>query len=129
MKTLYIVRGLPGSGKSTMAKKLVAFKAHHHEADQFYVDENGNYNFDISKIGHAHTWCQDKVRYDMSCEIEKISVSNTFTTMKEVKPYLDLCNQFAYTPFIIVCENNFGNIHSVPEETLTKMKNRFQSLI
>lgn len=129
MKTLYIVRGLPGSGKSTLAKKLVDFEVFHHEADQFYVDENGKYNFDVSKIGHAHQWCQDKVRTDMECEIEKISVSNTFTTLKEVKPYLALCEEFGYTPFIIVCENNFGNIHDVPEETLTKMRNRFQSLI
>lgn len=128
MPTLYIVRGLPGSGKSTLAKKLVELPEFHHEADQYFIDEN-QYRFDAAKLGHAHLWCQDQVRFDMVYLIDKISVSNTFTTRKEIKPYLDLCEQFGYTPFIITCENNFGNIHNVPEETLSKMKARFQSLI
>ena len=42
MKTLYIVRGVPGSGKSTFAKSIGGI---HIEADQFFM-ENGKYNFD-----------------------------------------------------------------------------------
>ena len=45
-KILYIVRGIPGSGKSTFAKTLGGI---HIEADQYFVDGDGNYNFDGSK--------------------------------------------------------------------------------
>jgi adenylate kinase family enzyme len=53
-KTIYIVRGCPGSGKSTFAKTLGGI---HIEADQYFVDADGNYNFDGSKIKNAHAWC------------------------------------------------------------------------
>ncbi len=54
--TLYIVRGIPGSGKSTFAKTL---GGQHYEADMFFIDENGVYNFDFTKIKDAHQWCID----------------------------------------------------------------------
>lgn len=127
MKTLYIVRGLPGSGKSTLAKTLVVDQnLHHHEADKFFIDANGDYIFDVTKIGSAHQWCKKGVLDNMVAGVQKISVSNTFTMRKEIKPYLDLCETYGYTPFIIHCQNEFGNIHNVPEETLKNMKERFQ---
>lgn len=126
-KTLYIVRGLPGSGKSTLAKNLVSEPLlHHHEADQYYVGSDGVYRFDPDKIGAAHSYCRRCVENDMENYIPRIAVSNTFTTLKEIQPYLELCKLHGYTPVVIHCENNFGNIHSVPEETLIKMKNRWQ---
>jgi adenylate kinase family enzyme len=38
-KILYIVRGIPGSGKSTFAKTLGGI---HIEADQYFVDKIGS---------------------------------------------------------------------------------------
>ena len=122
MKTLYIVRGLPGSGKSTLAKTLVSEPAlYHHEADQFFVSKNGVYVYDPNLIGKAHQFCYNNVKANMEGEIPKIVVSNTSTTKKEIKPYLDLCSLYGYTPFIVVCQNNFGNIHNVPQEVIEKM--------
>ena len=90
MPKLILIRGLPGSGKSTLAKQYVAqgsFK--HFEADQFFVDANGNYNFDPSKIKFAHQWCQDQVRKAL-VEGYNVVVSNTFTQKWEMKAYLDM---------------------------------------
>ena len=51
MKDLILLRGLPGSGKSTFAKMLVRDKDYRHkEADMFFVDSEGNYKFEPSKI-------------------------------------------------------------------------------
>jgi len=50
-KVLYIVRGIPGSGKSTFAKTL---GGNHYEADMYFIGESGNYNFDPTKIKDAH---------------------------------------------------------------------------
>ena len=44
-KVLYIVRGIPGSGKSTFAKSLGGT---HFEADMFFM-KNGEYKYDMFK--------------------------------------------------------------------------------
>jgi adenylate kinase family enzyme len=62
MKILYILRGLPGSGKSTLAKSLSNALTGHIEADMFFVDkESGEYRFDPTKLGQAHSWCKETV--------------------------------------------------------------------
>ena len=54
-KVLFIVRGLPGSGKTTLAKSLGSV---HFEADMYFMEGN-EYKFDITKIKKAHEWCQN----------------------------------------------------------------------
>ncbi len=124
-KILYIVRGCPGSGKSTFAKQLTS---NVFEADHFFYDENCVYKFDISKIKDAHQDCQNKVRNTMYSNIPTIAVSNTFTQEWEMKPYFELANEYGYKVFTVVVENRHGgkNIHGVPEDKLEVMKNRFE---
>ena len=124
-KVLYIVRGIPGSGKSTFAKTL---GGQHYEADMFFINENGNYNFDVTKIKDAHQWCQSFVETDMVLEYPKIVVSNTFTQEWEMEPYFKLAKEYGYTVFTIVVENRHGGVnqHGVPEDKLQMMKDRFQ---
>jgi predicted kinase len=124
MKTLYIIRGCPGSGKSTLAQEKFL---NNFEADMYHYDKDGNYNFDISKLGEAHKWCQNQVETLMKVNEEEITVSNTSTTEKELKPYMDLAEKYGYRVISLIVENRHGgkNIHGVPSETLTKMKERF----
>jgi len=124
-KILYIVRGIPGSGKSTFAKTL---GGQHYEADMYFTDENGEYNFDVTKIKDAHQWCQSFVKTDMILEYPKIVVSNTSTQEWEMKPYFDLAKEFGYTVFTIIVENRHGgkNQHDVPEDKIEQMINRFE---
>ena len=124
-KVLFIVRGIPGSGKSTFAKTL---GGQHYEADMFFIDEDGNYKFDGTKIKDAHKWCQSFVETDMVLEYPKIVVSNTFTQEWEMKPYMDLAKKHGYKVFTIVVENRHGgnNVHGVPEDKIEQMCNRFE---
>lgn len=117
---LVLIRGLPGSGKSTLAKTLKGFI--HMETDQYWGKD---YAFDASKLGAAHAWCQEQTR-QLLHEGEDVVVSNTFTTKKELKPYIEIAKEFGITPSIILCQNNFGNTHNVPAETLFKMNARFE---
>jgi predicted kinase len=123
-KTITICRGIPGSGKSTFAKTLGGI---HIEADQYFVDADGNYNFDGSKIKNAHAWCLDKVKTNMAVGRDKIVVSNTFTQEWEFQPYLELAKEYGYKTFTIIVENRHGNTneHNVPEDKIQQMKNRF----
>jgi hypothetical protein len=127
MKTLYILRGLPGSGKSTLAKTLVGKDGCHFEADMYFYDDDGNYNFDASKLKDAHEWCQDSVFNVLGDRKVDVVVSNTFTTEKELLPYIAPASLFGYKVVSLVVENrhNGKSIHNVPDETLDKMEKRF----
>jgi predicted kinase len=130
MKNLYLLRGLPGSGKSTMSTQL---GGSHFETDKYFVGENGEYNFDPSKLKEAHQWCQDLVANAMilnhtTGENKTIVVSNTFTQEWEMKPYMDMAKDWGYMVFTIIVENRHGGVnqHGVPDEKLQQMNDRFE---
>jgi len=134
-KVLYIIRGIPGSGKSTFAKMLVGEDFLVCEADKYFIDkETGEYNFDSTKIKEAHKFCQDTVESYMKDSLvndqfyREIAVSNTFTQEWEMRPYFELAKNYRYKVFSVVVENRHGgtNQHGVPEEVLTKMCERFE---
>jgi predicted kinase len=134
-KVLYIVRGIPGSGKSTFAKRLVGEDFLVCEADKYFIDkETGEYNFDSTKIKEAHKFCQDTVESYMKDSLvndqfyREIAVSNTFTQEWEMRPYFELAKNYGYKVFSVVVENRHGgtNQHGVSEEVLTKMCERFE---
>jgi predicted kinase len=128
MKKLFLIRGLPGSGKSTFAKLLVNKDYCHKEADMYFVDGDGNYKFEPSKIKEAHIWCKEEVEFLMKYEHSPIVVSNTFTQEWEMKDYYDMAKEHDYQVFSIIVENRHGgkNIHGVPDDKLEIMKNRFE---
>jgi predicted kinase len=123
-KILYIVRGIPGSGKSTFAKTL---GGQHYEADMFFIDGNGEYKFDGSKIKLAHNWCMIQTQKAMVDDEPKIVVSNTFTQEWEMETYFKLAEENGYKVFTIIVENRHGGVnqHGVPEDKLQMMKDRF----
>ena len=125
MKKLFLLRGLPGAGKSTLAKSLG--DARHFEADMYFIDEKGNYNFDATKLRSAHEWCRNNVENTMSFG-KDVVVSNTFTQQWEMDAYYELATKYGYTVFSLIVENRHGgvNTHNVPEDKLEQMKERFE---
>ena len=53
---LVLIRGLPASGKTTMASVLPMIGYKHFEADMFF-EVGGVYLYDAKRIGEAHAWC------------------------------------------------------------------------
>jgi len=119
---LVLIRGLPGSGKSTMAKEM---RRHYHfEADQFLM-RDGEYKFDPSLLKHAHESCQKMA--DAALQIRRdVVVSNTFTRKWEMQPYLDMAEKHGATVRIITATGNYKNIHGVPDEAIQKMRDRWE---
>lgn len=124
MKILYIVRGIPGSGKSTFANSLGCPVF---EADMYFMND-GEYKFDVSKIKLAHNWCKLRVEHSMEDDFQKIAVSNTFTQEWEMEAYYLLAEELGYTVFSLIVENRHDGVneHGVPQEALDRMKDRFQ---
>ena len=130
---LILLRGLPGSGKSTLGEIILhSFKSNNEKmvisADDFFIDTNGNYNFDGSKLKEAHNDCLLRCVDRMKNEIVKIVVANTFTQEWEMEKYFEIAERYKYRVHTLVVENRHGgeNIHGVPEDKLQQMKDRFQ---
>lgn len=132
-KVMVLLRGCPGSGKSSFAGHIWADEVIC-EADQFFYDEQGEYKFNGSLLKEAHKWCRDKVE-NMMIQNQKnlnhypeIVVSNTFTQEWEMKEYFDLAEKYGYMVVSLIVENRHGgkNIHGVPEEKVDVMRKRFE---
>jgi predicted kinase len=124
MKELYLLRGLPGSGKSSLAKSL---DCEHFETDMFFM-VGDEYKFDGSKLKLAHKWCKDSVEEFMDLGYNRIVVSNTFTQEWEMDSYYELAQKYGYRVYSLIVENRHGGVneHGVPEEKLQQMKTRFE---
>jgi predicted kinase len=123
MKTIVLLRGLPGAGKTTLAKMICNQRF---EADMFF-EQDGEYKFDATKIKEAHAWCQEKVDYTMS-QGYNVVVSNTFTQEWEMEPYYEMAKKYGFQVHSVIVENRHGGVneHNVPEDKLQQMKDRFQ---
>lgn len=125
-QTLTLIRGLPGSGKSTLAENLCKVTGDvMMETDSFWVNELGEYVFDIARLRQAHEWCQMSTHKYID-DGYSVIVSNTFTTQWEMKPYFAIAKEYGIRPQIILCQGNFGSIHNVPTDTISRMAERFE---
>jgi predicted kinase len=122
-KKLYIIRGVPGCGKTTFANDICDKVV---SADDYHYDADGNYNWKPENMKAAHRYSQGKTRSIMETG-KDVAVANTSTTVKEMKPYYKMAEEFGYTVFSIIVENRHGgeNVHNVPEATLEAMEKRF----
>jgi len=93
-KVMIIMRGLPGSGKSTKAKAL-AQGGEIFSTDEFFMKE-GKYAFDPTKIAEAHAWNQSRVKDALSRGVSPVVVDNTNIMLAHVQPYLEMANQNGY---------------------------------
>ena len=125
MPKLTLIRGLPGSGKSTMARKIAADTgALHIEADM-WVDYSQPYTPEAAK--RAHAICQAQARHALVYG-GSVVVSNTFTQQWEMQPYLDMARKHGVQVEIITATGDYGSIHNVPAEAIQAMRERWEEV-
>jgi energy-coupling factor transporter ATP-binding protein EcfA2 len=117
---IVLVRGLPGSGKSTLARKMIGYK--HFEADM-YLEVNGVYIYDSSKIRAAHDWCVASAKMALQ-RGENVVISNTFVKEWEMRRYVELGFPFK----IVEMKDCWPNIHGVPLDRIEIMKNGWEKI-
>ena len=129
---LILLRGVPGSGKTTLGN-IILFNIQSNiqdvlSADNFFINEKSDYVFDATKLKEAHNECQVKCAERMRNQFSKIVVANTFTQEWEMEPYFKMAEFHEYRVFSIIVENRHGGVneHNVPDEVLTKMRERFE---
>lgn len=131
---LYLIRGIPGSGKTTLANTLASGLVGSPgitgvtvvAADDFMVDREGNYDFRPERLHYCHTQCLKTTEAALKLG-EAVIVHNTLTTEKELEPYIRLAKELDVRYTVIIVENRHEgkNVHGVPDEKLQQMRNRF----
>ena len=121
---LYIIRGLPGSGKTTLAHRLCELVC---EADHYMVDEQGDYKFDPARLRECHDKCYIAVARALRIGLT-VAVSNTFSQRWEFAKYVALAEDEGVAYQVITCEGDplWQNVHNVPKETIQRMKDRWE---
>jgi len=136
-RNLWLIRGLPGSGKSTVARWIAEGhnNGYHFETDEYFRTEGRTreYKFDPSKLKEAHEWCQNQVEEEMKYHGDSfrvcITVSNTFTQEWEMEAYYKLAKKYDYNVISLIVENRHEgeNKHGVSTETIDRMRDRFET--
>lgn len=130
MRTVTILRGISGSGKSTYTTKNHpnAFVA---SADKYFVRKDGTYVFDGRALRQAHDWCKAQFESALQRSEDDVVVDNTNTTLRELNFYVDTAIAYGYTLNVVrlVVDPKIAaarNQHGVPADKVQQMQDRFQ---
>jgi hypothetical protein len=91
----------------------------------FWVGADGVYRFVGERVREAFEWCQDSVSTALA-EGRSVVVSNTFTTHREILPYIELAEDYRAAVEVVHVTGEFGSVHGVPDDVLAKMAARWQ---
>lgn len=153
-KQIVIVRGLPGSGKSSVvrqaygnaaeacyAKMDVSDVKNHNSvvvsADHFFM-RYGTYVYDVREIGVAHMMCRKYAIAAMMAGVETIVVDNTSVQNHEWAEYSDLANMIGgyETLLIDLFDSGMSDaelakrcVHGVPVDKIGRMRDRYERSI
>jgi predicted kinase len=92
--TVIILRGLPGSGKTTMAAELAYLSQRIYgrptricSADEYLYNDQGDYEWSRERVVAAHNCCFDEFKESLDNNVFTVIVDNTNIRHDEYEPY------------------------------------------
>ncbi|KAF2361661.1 Cyclic nucleotide phosphodiesterase [Trinorchestia longiramus] len=138
-KVAIIVRGLAGSGKSHLTQKLIenfGNNAVECSADLYFIQSDGSYAFDPTRLKDAHNFCFESAKHEMSVVRRSlVIINNTNIKLWEYKRYLYLAKDHNYITLIMEPRTPWAwnpkllaqkNIHGVDEELISKKLSSYE---
>ena len=132
MNVLVILRGLPGAGKTSLAKVLGGSTAPVYSIDDYFTDPvTGKYEFRYAENHLAYKQCAENTGSAMRADTPLILLDNAFTIEWEMEPYFKLAAQYNYRVYVVTVEkrHNGRNIHAVSDEQLRKMAEKYKVVL
>ena len=137
--TMLILRGLPGSGKSSLVGRILKTypQAEVCSADTYFTQADGSYQYDRDKIKEAHIFSQEKAEALCKDACNLVIVDNTNVKRWELQPYLNIATRFRYSVVILEPQTPWAkdpeqlalrNSHQVKENVIRKKLKEWQEI-
>ncbi|XDV14939.1 hypothetical protein PO909_015103 [Leuciscus waleckii] len=96
-QVLVLLRGAPGSGKTTLAHAMVAQNPGGVvlSTDEYFI-QNGQYQFEPNLLGEAHEWNHQRAKDAFEKGQSPIIIDNTNMQCWEMKPYVAMALKHGY---------------------------------
>lgn len=129
---LVLIRGPPGSGKTTTASFFVRKGYRSMCTDDYFMVYNPEtkqkeYQFDESKLVEYHKRCLEQTKTLLRCGYNVV-VHNTFRTYEETGYYLRLKELMGVNVTVLRMNSQFKSTHNIPEERLKEYKTRIERI-
>lgn len=122
MAKCILVRGLPGSGKSTFAKSH--FNCVILENDMWH-EIDGKYQWSAASMKDAVQWVMLTAEFMLS-HGRDVCICNTFVKRALVEVYKKIAEKHDAKFDVYRCSSDYGNTHDVPKHVLDNMKAGFE---
>ncbi|XP_069698373.1 2',3'-cyclic-nucleotide 3'-phosphodiesterase-like [Periplaneta americana] len=101
-KVMFVMRGLPGSGRPIVVKRIQAlFEDAVVCSTSEYFIQCGRYEFDPNKLEEAKIFCQEKARNACETSTHVVVIDNTNMRKWEMKYYFRLASETCYVVVLV----------------------------
>jgi len=132
-KTVIILRGAPGSGKSAVADLLERVaEASVVSMDRFRTDVRGNYHFDYSKLDEEALQMKTDFGLLLESEVPLIVLDNTHSRTWEYRWAITLAERKGYVVHVVEVQASFWTClsrqtHNVPTAKVREIFDRWET--
>ena len=128
----FIMRGVPGSGKSTTAIKLAGSSGIIHAVDNYHVDSRGSFCWDDAKVEEYYE--RNFRAFTKSCQRGyPVIVCDCINIERaDFKKYIDVAKQYGYITSTVVMDPPAPlvaaqrNVHSVTVDQINDMYKKWE---
>jgi adenylate kinase family enzyme len=131
-KSVIILRGLPGSGKTTFLGLLLPYI--HISMDLFWTKDGQPYAFDYSKLQEAIGWTHDQFRQALDAEGNiTVVVDNVSYAHDHYRFFKEYAEEQGHTVHVVHIERPIpecidSTTHNVPREKILQMAKNWQPI-